>query len=292
MVVDNAPSDTRASHLVAERFPAVRYICEPTPGLNFARNRALAETRREIVAYLDDDAVADEAWIQRTVEAFVGHPKVTVCTARVKPLRLDTHAQRLFEAQGGFDRGAARIHMPHDAGALRMHGLRAPLIAWSIAIGVGAAMAVRRSAADAIGRFDIALDLGEVLPGGGDVDIIWRTLDAGLEVVYEPAALVLHEHRSDMGQVYSQILGHRRAEVAFLVKSARAARGWKRVTIVAFIGWRLIKPGLRLIRKLLTGKDPLPTPLLGRLWLNGWRGVRTYGRAVRFANERAARFGT
>lgn len=291
MVVDNSPPDTRTSRLVAQRFPAVRYICEPTQGLNFARNRALAETSHEIVAYLDDDAVADTSWLRSTVEAFKGRPNVAVCTARVRPLRLDTDAQRLFEAQGGFDRGASRIHMPRDASTLRMHGLRAPLIAWSIAIGVGAAMAVRRSTVDAIGGFDIALDLGAVLPGGGDVDLIWRMLDAGLDVVYEPAAVVLHEHRREMEQVIAQILGHRRAEIAFLAKSARAATGWKRVTILAFLGWRLMKPGLRLLRQLITGSDALPASLLRRLWLDSWRGIWTYDRAVRIANARVVRLG-
>ncbi|TFH40376.1 MAG: glycosyltransferase family 2 protein, partial [Lysobacterales bacterium] len=133
LVVDNAPSDTQTRCLIAEQFPAVRYVCEPTPGLNFARNRALRETEQEIVAYMDDDAIADSDWILRTVEVFAESQAITICTGRVQAYRLETDAQRLFEAQGGFDRGAQRIHMPRDAMKYRMHGVRAPLIAWSIA---------------------------------------------------------------------------------------------------------------------------------------------------------------
>src|SRR6188768_1179129 len=58
MVVDNSPSDEATARLVSERFSEVRYLREPVPGLDFARNRALREASGEIVAFLDDDAVA------------------------------------------------------------------------------------------------------------------------------------------------------------------------------------------------------------------------------------------
>jgi len=288
LVVDNAPYDSQTRSLVAEKFPDVRYVCEPRPGLNFARNRALNETTQDIVAYMDDDAVADVDWICRTESVFNENLRAAICTGRVKAYSLDTEAQRLFEAQGGFDRGATRIHMPHDAKRIRMHGLKAPLIAWSIAIGVGACMAVRRSALSMIGNFDQALDLGTALPGGGDVDVIWRSLDAGFEVVYEPRAIVLHEHRRDLEGVYAQILGHRRAEIAFLTKSLRSAQGSTWLTIFAFMSWRLIKPGIRLMRRLVSRSEPLAPAFLWRLWGASWRGLVSYDQASRLAADRAA----
>jgi GT2 family glycosyltransferase len=287
LVVDNAPADTETRSLVAEYFPGVRYVSEPRLGLNFARNRAIHETEQEIVAYMDDDAVADTDWIRRTAAVFAENRRAAICTGRVKAYSLETEAQQLFEAQGGFDRGATRIHMPYDADQMRMHGLKAPLIAWSIAIGVGACMAVRRSALSTIGNFDQALDLGGALPGGGDVDVIWRSLDAGFEVVYEPQAIVLHEHRRDPEGVYAQILGHRRAEIAFLSKSLRSARGSTWLTILAFMSWRLLKPGIRLARRIVSRGEPLPAPLLWRLWGASWRGLISYGQALRLAADRA-----
>src|SRR5688500_140485 len=44
IVVDNAPDDDETRHIV-ERFPSIRYVVEPTPGLDWARNRAIAEAR-------------------------------------------------------------------------------------------------------------------------------------------------------------------------------------------------------------------------------------------------------
>jgi glycosyltransferase involved in cell wall biosynthesis len=289
LVVDNAPADDSTRTLVREQFPSVRYVQEAVPGLNFARNRALRETARKIVAYMDDDAVADPHWAAATAAVFAEDSRIAICTGRVEPLCLETEGQRLFEAQGGLGRGETRIRMPRDARYRRMHGLRAPLIAWSLAIGVGCSLAVRRETISALGGFDEALDMGVVLPGGGDVDIIWRTLDDGKDVVYEPLVRVMHEHRRDLETVQQQILGHRQAEIAFLVKSARAAEGGKRAVIWTYLLWRLMKPGLRLARRLVFGSDPLPATLLWRLWRTSWRGLGSYSNATRLARQRAAR---
>jgi len=288
LVVDNAPSDDRTEALLRANFPQVRYVREPVAGLNFARNRALAESLQEIVAFMDDDAVADPDWAEHLRAAFDQSPDIGLCTGRVLPLVLETDAQRLFEAQGGFDRGAVPISMPRDAARLRMHGLRVPLIAWSIAIGVGANMAVRRDVANRIGGFDPALDLGSALPGGGDVDAIWRVLASGHEVFYEPRAKVHHEHRREMDLVKAQILGHRRSEIAFLAKSARQAPLGTAIGIYAFLAWRLMKPGLRIVNRATTGEDPLPVPFLWHLWGETWRGLTTYSQALGIAQGRTA----
>ena len=62
LVVDNAPGGPATRNLVRDEFPGVRYVMEPVPGLDFARNRALRETSREIVAFMDDDVVAGPGW--------------------------------------------------------------------------------------------------------------------------------------------------------------------------------------------------------------------------------------
>jgi hypothetical protein len=50
----------------------------------------------------------------------------------------------------------------------------------------GASYAIRRRTALELGGFDEALDMGSVLPGGGEQDMLWRVLAAGHHVVYEP----------------------------------------------------------------------------------------------------------
>lgn len=281
IVVDNAPSDDATGELVKNQFPKVRYIRELAEGLNFARNCALVESNREIIAYLDDDAVADKGWVQSIRKVFKGNPEAGVCTGRILPLALETEAQRLFEENGGFSRGDVRICLPRDA-RNRLHGLRAPLIAWAVSVGCGCSFAVRRSVALSLGGFDNGLDMGSAMPGGGDLDMFWRVLTSGFSVIYEPEVLAWHEHRRELSAVFDQIVGHQRSLIAFLTKSIICARARIRLQILAFLAWRLLKPGVRMIRRLV-GRDPLPGYVILRMWWNCWQGLKLY-KSVRFSD--------
>ena len=284
LVVDNAPSDDATHRLVEQTFPEVRYLLEPRPGLNFARNAALRAAGTEIVAFLDDDAVADRDWCRAWLEVFGDDLRVGLCNGRVEALELVSPAQRLFEANGGFARGDRLIRLPRDA-ARPLHGRRAPLIAWAVSVGSGCSCAVRRALALQLGGYDEALDLGAALPGGGDHDMLWRVLQEGFDVVYDPRVQARHEHRRDWRSACDQIAGHQRGLVAFLVKSALQARGRQRLAVVAYLGWRLVKPGVRLLRRAV-GRDPLPAGLLARLGWNSWAGLAAYPAGRRIAARR------
>jgi glycosyltransferase involved in cell wall biosynthesis len=291
LVIDNAPADgrTRAVALAAEGVIAgVRYLVEPVPGLDFARNRALAAASQEVVVFLDDDAVAEPGWAAALLAPFAD-PAVGAVTGRVEPLETATDGQRLVEANGGYSRGDETIRLPRDA-VRPLHGRRAPRIAWAVSVGSGCSLAVRRRLLLGLGGFDEALDLGAALPGGGDHDALWRVLEAGADVVYEPAARARHEHRRDLAAAWSQIAGHQRALVAFLVKSLVSpprARGGRRLDIFLFLAWRLVKPAVRLARR-AAGRDPLPARLLLRMLGACWAGLWAYPAARRAARRRKA----
>lgn len=286
LVVDNAPGEEATGRLVRERFPGVRHVVEPSQGLDFARNRALVEATGDVVAFLDDDAVAGAGWAAALAEAFDSDPWVGAATARVEALSTATAGQRLFEANGGYSRGLERIRLPRDA-VRPLHGRRAPLIAWAVSIGSGCSFALRRNLVLELGGFDVALDLGDALPGGGDHDMLWRVLRAGYDVVYEPGALAYHEHRKETAAVYAQLAGHQRGLVAFLAKTLVSVRGRERMSVLTFLVWRLLKPGVRLAMRSV-GRDPLPAGALLRMWGNAILGPAAYLGARRTAARRAA----
>ncbi len=284
LVVDNAPGGPATRSLVQDEFPGVRYVMEPVPGLDFARNRALRETSREIVAFMDDDVVAGPGWSGAILDVFRESERIAICTGKVEALSLETEGQRLFEANGGFARGEERIRLPADR-KRRLHGVPVPLIAWSIGVGSGCSLAVRRRTILSMGGFDEALDLGHPLPGGGDLDILWRVLDAGYEIVYDPAVQARHEHRREVEDSVNQILDHHRSLIAMLAKAAVSTCHTGRIGVLAFLAWRLMKPGVRLLSR-LAGRDPLPAWALARMWGNCWRGLGSYVAARRLAQQR------
>lgn len=200
LVVDNAPTSDATERLVRDEFPGIRYVCEPRPGLDWARNRAIVEARGEIIAYTDDDVIVDPSWVSAMVPLF-NEPDVGAVTGLVVPYELETRAQVLFERYGGFGRGFERRWFRTGPGT----DAPAPTYLGAGQFGTGANMAYRRSMFERIGMFDTALDVGTVTNGGGDLEMFFRTLKRGFTLVYEPCAIVRHRHRRDYEKLHTQL---------------------------------------------------------------------------------------
>ena len=245
VVVDNAPRDEATARLVQHRFPEVRYLRESRPGLDWARNRAIAAARGEIIAFTDDDVVVDAGWIRALAAVFHSDPAVMTVTGIVVPYELETEAQVLFERYRSFDRGFAssRTQIPNAAG-------RSVAFRYGATgrFGTGANMAFRRELFDRLGLFDPGLGAGTPARGGDDLDMFFRVLKAGYALVYEPRALVRHRHRRTAEELHRQMRDHGISFSAYLARSwlaypeerggiARLAAWWAAKTL-----YRAVRP--------------------------------------------------
>lgn len=209
LVIDSAPSDT-ATQTVA-RTAGVRYIATTRPGLDVARNLALYAAKGEIIAFIDDDAVAAPDWIEMLLASFTDL-SVSFVTGRVLPLELRTPAQHYFEEHFSFDRGPEPLRF--------MMGDRRPWFPiYPSHLGTGCNMAFRREVFDVVRPFDEALDAGTPTGGGGDIDIFRRLLRAGFVAAYNPAALVYHEHRLNANESRAQFWAYGKTFTALLAKN-------------------------------------------------------------------------
>ena len=200
LVVDNAPTTEGTKTLIDQQYPQVRYVREPRPGLDWARNRAILEAKGEIIAYTDDDVAVDAGWVSAIAQTFAESPEVMAVTGLVAPYELETEAQVLFEDYGGFGRGFERKwHQRQPGQSFPWQWLGAGQF------GTGANMAYRRSVLDEIGVFDPALDVGTPTNGAGDLEMFIRILQSGYALVYEPKALIRHRHRREYAQLKRQI---------------------------------------------------------------------------------------
>jgi len=197
LVIDNASAggETRT---IAQGRRDVRYVRENRAGLNFARNRALKEARHSILAFIDDDVVVDPLWLSGLIAAWRRAPDAAAFTGQVFSYELESHAQIVIERMGGFRRGFRPV--VYDA-----NFADDPLYPCMTTFGNGCNMAFRVDAMQALGGFDEALDMGAYLPGGGDLDALYRIVRSGRTLVYEPAMLVRHQHRRDMRALRRQI---------------------------------------------------------------------------------------
>jgi len=180
LVIDNNSTDNTAA-VVAEfagQNPAPRYLKEGRQGLDFARNRAIAEAKGDVIVFADDDILVETNWLTEINRPFatddagaiaaVGGEVIPVFPDGLPPWVAEWHAPLAFRL---------------DAGPLPSR--QSPM---------GANLAIRRSVFGSIGQFHTALDraAGNYF-SGGDAEMIRRIRSAGLGVWFAPAAAVRHQ---------------------------------------------------------------------------------------------------
>ena len=194
LVIDNAPIKTPARE-AAERWGA-RYIVEPVKGLSPARNRGALESRGEILAYIDDDAVPEPQWLSSIALAFEDS-RVMAAAGRVipfKPSQTD---------------GAVSLPDARQGRAQRVVDSSDPYwfeIANFGSFGIGANMAFRRSAFAVWPGFDVRLGRGAAIDGGEENYAFFSLVQLGFRILYTPDAVVRHSVNGTSAEITSQHL--------------------------------------------------------------------------------------
>jgi GT2 family glycosyltransferase len=286
LVVDNAPSNDATQELVRENYPEVRYVREPRPGLDWARNRAILEAQGEIIAFTDDDVVADKEWINALARIFIENPEVMAVTGLVIPYELETRAQIFFEMYGGFGRGFKRkwYHSGNRGINKNSFHLGAGIF------GTGANMAYRRCLFNEIGGFDPALDVGTVTNGGGDLEMFFRVLHEGHVLVYEPEAVVQHRHRRKYENLKSQLTNHGIGLYAYFVRSALAYPAARLPFIRFGLRW-LFRGHIRPLMISFLMPNRYPRELMSAEFRGSFIGPHRYYKARRMAAKIIQSFG-
>ncbi|CAL9455774.1 glycosyltransferase [Streptomyces sp. enrichment culture] len=213
VVVDNAPVTDGTHDLVHGTYgERVRYVREPVPGLAVAHNAGLARARGEVVAFTDDDVVADPRWLTELTAPFAADPRLGCTTGLILPARLRTPAQVLLESHGGFAKGfAPATYDPQDPPRDE------PLFPFTAGrFGSGANMAFRAEALREAGGFDPATGAGTPARGGDDLYGFVRVLAQGHRLHYTPYALVWHHHRETWADLETQAYGYGAGLTAYL----------------------------------------------------------------------------
>ncbi|MEO7351970.1 MAG: mycofactocin biosynthesis glycosyltransferase MftF [Marmoricola sp.] len=170
LVVDDGSLDPEAVRRVATTSGA-RLLChEVNRGPAAARNTGVEGTDSPLIAFVDSDCAPESGWLDQLIPHF-DDPLVAAVAPRVRP----TNGGRSLLARHEETRSA--LDMGDRPEQVRP-GNRLGFVP-------SATIVVRRSALGDSG-FDEALRLGE------DVDLVWRLVDAGWQVRFEPGATVRH----------------------------------------------------------------------------------------------------
>ena len=235
IVVDNDPDAGLTRERLAHLSDRLVLVDQPQRGLSAARNAGLAVARGRIIAFTDDDAVADPEWAPQLLATFAEPAAATVgcVTGLVEPVETDSDTARWFEEYGGFGKGAERLvwspvsnplHHPTPGanGADSALGRPGPQgVAFPCSggdFGSGNNMAFRAELLRQMGGFDVALGAGSASLGGEDLDIFRRVFLAGSTIVYQPAAVIRHHHRGSYPELTSQLYAYGAGMAAVITK--------------------------------------------------------------------------
>jgi glycosyltransferase involved in cell wall biosynthesis len=183
LVIDNASSDR--THAVVEArmpHPRLHYYYEATLGLSVARNRGFGESQGEILAYLDDDAIASPRWLATLLQAYRNNEKLAIAGGKVTLIWPENTeppswlSSSLAGNLGLYDLGEE--FTPIKNPGLTPRGLN---------------YSIRRSFLEKIGGFDVNLGrVGTSLLSNEELQMTELALNQGWQVAYLPAALVAH----------------------------------------------------------------------------------------------------
>jgi len=207
VVVDNSPGDPNTKN-VAEA-AAARYVDEPRGGLSVARNTGALAAQGSIVAYVDDDCVADPAWLNVHAET-LSDPAVGASTGRILPVPLADATRQAYHDVMTEDLG----------GAPRRIGRDDPWwfeIANFAALGLGGNMAFRRTLFERGLRFRPSLGLGAPIPGAEENNAFFMVIRDGYEVAYLPEAVVRHYGPNDLGDLRRRRVRMMRGGIAYML---------------------------------------------------------------------------
>lgn len=168
IVVDNRSTDDTRSILA--RYPIVVLAEDDVQSSYAARNRGVAASRGEYLAFTDADCVADRRWLRGLIGA-LQEPEVGGVAGAIEALQTTSaveryQATRAIRAERAFAHTVLPFAQTANAG-------------------------YKRPAFERIGGFDPSIVYG------GDLDFSWRMQhETGLRLVYERAALIWHQHRT------------------------------------------------------------------------------------------------
>ena len=182
IVVANACSDDTAGVVesMAGTMPfPTRCVVEQQPGSSRARNRGIDEAAGSVLAFLDDDVLVNEGWLEAVHETFE-REAADLVFGRVELWWKDVERPEWFTPE--LEAVLAR----------KDHGDEVrELTRFSDA--VSANLAMRRRVIDRIGGFRLELERrGERMGSCEDTEFLARAQQAGLRMFYSPRAEVLH----------------------------------------------------------------------------------------------------
>ena len=283
LIIDNS-RDGEICQQITEYGDLDLHAChEPVPGISRARNRGIEHIGTDLVAWIDDDEVADPDWVAWLKRGFAVAGRPDAVAGVMLPAELETDAQVNFERYGGFNKGRPMHPLELRSGTSEVVSPLYPLPGF----GAGGNMAFRMEALRAIGGFDNRL--GSVtIHGGEETRALSELLRRGSMILHWPPAVTWPYHRRTDEELEKQMFGYAAGLTGFYMS-------WLLASPTSALGIaRLIPRGVRRISASRNADDPdgapagFPEHLLRASRRGLYRGAWMYLREIRHQRRYSA----
>jgi GT2 family glycosyltransferase len=224
VLVDQSNNDD--TQVAVQRFLTdrrMRHVRSDQLGASRGRNLGISLTTAPIIAITDDDCMVPPQWIDQMMKPFEHDPRVGVVFCNVDPVPVEELGM------------TPQIQFPE------CRTLVTPEDGWASAKRrsvLGAGMAVRRTAIEALGGFDDLLGPGSSFPSGEDNDLMWRALARSWAVHHTNKTAVLHDgfrKQNDLRELVKRDLWGAGGSMAKFLKAGL----WGVVPPIANISYKL-----------------------------------------------------
>lgn len=211
LIVDNNNPRNKEITTLLSKYP-VRVVHQPQQGISKSHNLGINLAKGDIIAFTDDDVIVNPDWLDTLLRNFQD-AEVAYVSGQVLPLSVEKDAQRFFEDKGGLSKGKDRREFDYTYFKnVRWRGVPVYLIA------MGANSAVRKNVLVEVGCFDERFGVGGFLGAGETGELCYRIMRAGYKVVYDPVAIVYHNHESDYNKLRFKLFRYGLSDTAQQMK--------------------------------------------------------------------------
>ena len=219
IVVDDASTDDTAQIVRSRGMRVIRL--ESNGGAAAARNIGAAAAKGDIIAFIDDDAVADPQWLECLVQPF-GASGVSAVGGLILAYKTNYLAERYLSAIGCGNPAPlafGKSKNPFLRFWAYLGSMFTPIFMEKEPMEVQAVFtanaAYRASLLRSIGGFDEALRYDE------DADVSTRLRDRGAHLFFVPAAIVHHRHRESLIKLIRQTYLNAENTLRYYVKEKK-----------------------------------------------------------------------
>lgn len=212
VIVDDGSGDDSLGRLGGLRAdPRLRGVVQANTGVSGARNRGVAESKGELLVFLDDDEIPDRGWLEAHRRLHPEGVRRAVAGSSILVVRAGS-GLREIPVLGTGERGTDVL--------------------------VNDSLSVRRADFEAVGGFDTRFH-----HGGEDVDLGLRLRRAGVELLVTADARVRHE--IDRGYREFRVQRHRRGAASALLRRIHGIGILPDAAALAGVEGRLVRTAAR-----------------------------------------------